>query len=539
MLQQKQLMIEFMKSLYCKFSTLKIFVWLIFFVAVFCIPNIGRAAGPFSEDGWCKAYWDTCEGGTERATDSSLPNNPNGDPNILKQACGGTVNSGCMRGKSTGCVNGATGIVCSSITFCCQKTGGVAAKCATSVVNGCGVSKPDPNTSYECMGVAQESSCTAKGGSFVHNSIDGLSYPSCGSDGCCKIPKCVDVAAGSASTAAKPPTEYKLTNPLGTVSIPVLLGRMIKTFLGIVGGIALLVFVYGGVMWMTARGDSAQVKKGQEALTTAVIGLFIVMFAYTLAGNFVSFLTSEQRDIAAEEGRTAAEAPTVADQNASSIAAQQAAAEQDVQAGQDAVVSAGAASGVNIPPIGGCDSPSLTQDQQKGCATFICTSMPTQEDQAACLQGYAQGTGEDLCDLYKTSAEKNACKAAEAINAAQNFVGSGQSLYNTPNTQAGQTGGQADCKYAVDPDKCSTVGWKTVCNETVFDTGYGSYNNASCATPDSCQAGSILNGNCTDLVSMFSGIPAMQAIIGSNCVKLPITGFGNKCGTGKVCCKKN
>ncbi|MFA6161575.1 MAG: pilin [Patescibacteria group bacterium] len=417
--------------------------------------------------------------------------------------------------------------------LCCQHSiDGAPSECISESVVQCSVGMTAPSDaglySYKCV---EPGACKGEDVGKA-NCMQGLNGATC-----CKIPKCA--AQPSGSTATKPPTEYKLTNPLGdTVSIPVLLGRMIKTFLGIVGGIALLVFVYGGVMWMTARGDSAQVKKGQEALTTAVIGLFIVMFAYTLAGSFVSFLTSEQRDIAAEEGRTAVEAPTVADQNASSIAAQQAAAEQDVQAGQDAAVSAGAASGVNIPPIGGCDSPSLTQDQQKGCATFICTSMPTQEDQAACLQGYAQGTGENLCDLYKTSAEKNACKAAEAINAAQNFVGSGQSLYNTPNTQAGQTGGQADCKYAVDPDKCSTVGWKTVCNETVFDTGYGSYNDVSCATPDSCQQGSILNSDCDGLIQTFVGT-VNEAIVTLSCNKISLGSFGNKCGTGKVCCKKN
>lgn len=435
-----------------------------------------------------------------------------------------------------------TGCLKTPNVVCCQNTptseGNSAgdntnASCLPEPAQECGKKAadgaPDDKFSYKCwqQGVVQPGA--------VKVPISELLYKSCSGTGeeCYQMPRCV---APASSTATKPPTEYILSNPLGTVSIPVLLGRMIKTFLGIVGGLALLVFVYGGIMWMTARGDTAQLKKGQEALTTAAIGLFIVMFAYTIAGNFVSFLTSEQRDIAAEEGRTNVEAPTVADQQVTSLSAQKAAAEEDAKAGQQSAETAGAASGVATPPAGGCSSQSLSESQKKSCQAWICSSFPSQQDQATCLQAYAQGTGQNVCDLYKTQQERDACRAAEAINAAQNFVGSGQALYNTPDYESGKTGGQADCKYAVDPDKCSTVGWKTVCNETVFDTGYGSYNDAKCIAPTSCQPDSILSGDCVALVGMLIGIPGADSII-DNCVKLPITSFGTKCGTGQVCCQ--
>jgi amino acid transporter len=88
----------------------------------------------------------------------------------------------------------------------------------------------------------------------------------------------------SVSLAAEPSKLIK--NPLGTTSIPTLIGRIIKAILGIVGSIALLMFIYGGFLWMTARGEAKQVEKGKDTLVWATIGLATIFFAYA-AVNFV------------------------------------------------------------------------------------------------------------------------------------------------------------------------------------------------------------------------------------------------------------
>ena len=61
-----------------------------------------------------------------------------------------------------------------------------------------------------------------------------------------------------------------------------LIGNMIKIFLGIVGTIALLVFLYSGIMWMLAGGKEAFVQKAESSMIWAALGLFVVFISYTI-----------------------------------------------------------------------------------------------------------------------------------------------------------------------------------------------------------------------------------------------------------------
>lgn len=77
-----------------------------------------------------------------------------------------------------------------------------------------------------------------------------------------------------------------LENPLGTTSVPQLLGRVINAFLGITGSLALLLFIYGGFLWLTSGGNEDSIKKGKATIVWAVLGLVIIFGAYALV-NFV------------------------------------------------------------------------------------------------------------------------------------------------------------------------------------------------------------------------------------------------------------
>jgi len=91
-------------------------------------------------------------------------------------------------------------------------------------------------------------------------------------------------AAAPAATAVRdsgtPPTQFP--NPLKTTSVPELIGRVISAVLGVVGSIALIMFVYGGLIWMTAAGNQERVKKGGDILMWAAIGLVIIFSAYAI-----------------------------------------------------------------------------------------------------------------------------------------------------------------------------------------------------------------------------------------------------------------
>ncbi len=59
-------------------------------------------------------------------------------------------------------------------------------------------------------------------------------------------------------------------------------GTGIKLVLTLVGLIFLILMVYAGLLWMTARGEEAQVEKARKIIVAAVIGLVIVVSAYAI-----------------------------------------------------------------------------------------------------------------------------------------------------------------------------------------------------------------------------------------------------------------
>lgn len=75
----------------------------------------------------------------------------------------------------------------------------------------------------------------------------------------------------------------KLPNPLGNnVTVPILIGRVINSVLGIVGSLALIMFVYGGITWMTASGNEQSVTKGRNIIMWAALGLVVIFSSYAL-----------------------------------------------------------------------------------------------------------------------------------------------------------------------------------------------------------------------------------------------------------------
>ncbi|MDD5031676.1 MAG: pilin [Patescibacteria group bacterium] len=94
------------------------------------------------------------------------------------------------------------------------------------------------------------------------------------------------------SEKACPPGQVCLDNPLtgnqSSISPQVFIGRIINAILGIVGSLALAMFIYGGFTWMTAAGNSEKVEKGKQILLWATIGLVVIFTSYALV-RFVLF----------------------------------------------------------------------------------------------------------------------------------------------------------------------------------------------------------------------------------------------------------
>ena len=65
---------------------------------------------------------------------------------------------------------------------------------------------------------------------------------------------------------------------------------MLNYLLGLVGSIALLFLIIAGVMYMTAGGSEEKITTAKRILTGAIIGLGIVLLAYSLLAEINKIL---------------------------------------------------------------------------------------------------------------------------------------------------------------------------------------------------------------------------------------------------------
>lgn len=74
-----------------------------------------------------------------------------------------------------------------------------------------------------------------------------------------------------------------ITNPLGEEDPRVIVGRVISGALSVSGSIAILMFVYGGVIWLTSLGKPDWVEKGKRIILWSVLGIVIIAASYVVA----------------------------------------------------------------------------------------------------------------------------------------------------------------------------------------------------------------------------------------------------------------
>lgn len=91
-----------------------------------------------------------------------------------------------------------------------------------------------------------------------------------------------EIIRDSGPPQTRTPVEFGYVNPLGTVDLNVVLGRIIRTVLGFVGALFLAMFVYGGTQWMVAGGDAKKVESGRKTLINAVIGMVVIAISYSI-----------------------------------------------------------------------------------------------------------------------------------------------------------------------------------------------------------------------------------------------------------------
>jgi hypothetical protein len=94
------------------------------------------------------------------------------------------------------------------------------------------------------------------------------------------------------------PSAVTLANPLTGNTRPtdvnILIGQIINAVLGLVGSIALAMFIYGGIVWMTAAGNKEGVQKGKDILIWSTLGIVVIFCSYAI----VRFVLAQALNVA-------------------------------------------------------------------------------------------------------------------------------------------------------------------------------------------------------------------------------------------------
>ena len=96
----------------------------------------------------------------------------------------------------------------------------------------------------------------------------------------------------SAESALTGLGEASKNTGLGTENLPTMIGKIVGALLSFVGVLFLILMIYGGIMWMTARGNEQQVEKARSLIVAAIIGIIITLAAYAITMFVGNILTT-------------------------------------------------------------------------------------------------------------------------------------------------------------------------------------------------------------------------------------------------------
>lgn len=78
---------------------------------------------------------------------------------------------------------------------------------------------------------------------------------------------------------------------ISAVSVPVLIGWVLRIVLSFVGVVFLLLLIYAGFIWLMARGNQSEVDKAKNIIQQSIIGLVIVTSAYLIVSYVSTYIS--------------------------------------------------------------------------------------------------------------------------------------------------------------------------------------------------------------------------------------------------------
>lgn len=104
---------------------------------------------------------------------------------------------------------------------------------------------------------------------------------------CLKTEKPADSDSGNSVTVLGLPNLLETENP------SVIAGRIISFIIGMVGTIALIMFCYGGFLWLISGGKEETIAKGKDTMIWAVIGLALVFASSLIVNQLMKILSGQ------------------------------------------------------------------------------------------------------------------------------------------------------------------------------------------------------------------------------------------------------
>ncbi|MFA6537510.1 MAG: pilin, partial [Patescibacteria group bacterium] len=98
---------------------------------------------------------------------------------------------------------------------------------------------------------------------------------------------------GSAGAGGPNKTTLGLPNLLETTNPAEVIGRIVNFFVGIVGTAALIMFCYGGFLWLISRGNEEYITKGKSTMVWAIIGIAFVFASSLIVTKLVNVLVGK------------------------------------------------------------------------------------------------------------------------------------------------------------------------------------------------------------------------------------------------------
>jgi len=81
-------------------------------------------------------------------------------------------------------------------------------------------------------------------------------------------------------------------NPGSPTAMVTIIGKLIGYLLALLGVVFTGLLIYAGFLWMTAAGNEEQIGKSKKMLVNAVVGLIIIVLAYTISNFVIDKLTT-------------------------------------------------------------------------------------------------------------------------------------------------------------------------------------------------------------------------------------------------------